>query len=226
MGSQILDLARSSGVPVPRYDLIAEMPSGIAIVQERLPGRAPEHVDRALVESMVATNEQLAGLLAGRPEIPAPPMHLDHSADGFCVHESLERYDDRTRRLLGWVRAVGRSEPSDMTGDDLVHLDFHTGNVLVDAGNEVCGIVDWDGVGRGDRRFALVTLRFDLAAPRHGVDPALQAWFDEMLDDVLESSTLRMYWAHMSLRMVDWAIRHDGPADVTHWLDFAATRAA
>jgi hypothetical protein len=28
-------------------------------------------------------------------------------------------------------------------------------------------------------------------------------------------------WAHMSLRLVDWSIRHLGPADVEAWLDVA-----
>jgi hypothetical protein len=31
--------------------------------------------------------------------------------------------------------------------------------------------------------------------------------------------------AHLSLRMVDWAIRHFAPAEVGHWLDLAEQRA-
>ncbi len=31
-------------------------------------------------------------------------------------------------------------------------------------------------------------------------------------------------WAHMSLRMTDWAIRHFTPSDVNHWLDLAEQR--
>ena len=42
-----------------------------------------------------------------------------------------------------------------------MHLDFHPGNVLVDGGR-VTGVVDWDGAGRGDRLFDLVTLRFEV----------------------------------------------------------------
>jgi hypothetical protein len=29
---------------------------------------------------------------------------------------------------------------------------------------------------------------------------------------------LRAYWAHMSRRLVDWAIRHHGPGDVDRWV--------
>jgi aminoglycoside phosphotransferase (APT) family kinase protein len=107
-----------------------------------------------------------------------------------------------------------------MVGDDLVHLDFHTGNVLTDAGR-ITGIVDWDGIGRGDRRFALVTLRFDAHVRLPGAD---LAWFDELLESTLDPAVLRLYWAHMALRQVDWSIRHHTPADTEHWLDFAETR--
>lgn len=44
---------------------------------------------------------------------------------------------------LRWVREVGAACPKWMDGSDLVHLDFPSGNVLVDAGARVSGIVDW-----------------------------------------------------------------------------------
>ncbi len=51
--------------------------------------------------------------------------------------------------------------PEHLAGDDLVHFDFHPGNVLVGP------------------------------------------------------------WAHMSLRMADWSIRHLSAADTAAWLDVA-----
>jgi aminoglycoside phosphotransferase (APT) family kinase protein len=217
----ILGAARLRGLPVPRYELLVELPAGVGVVQERLPGTPPAVVDRPLLQAMIALNERFAGLLAGRTDVPVPAMHLLESGPGFCVHESLARYDDRTRRLLGWVREVGRAEPAGMTGDDLVHLDYHTGNVLTDESGQLTGIVDWDGIGRGDRRFGLVTLRFDAYWRMPG---ASLGWFDELLDATLDPATLRLYWAHMSLRQVDWAIRHHGPAEVERWLGFGETR--
>ncbi|MFE7137812.1 hypothetical protein ACFVAG_08680 [Streptomyces sp. NPDC057644] len=46
---------------------------------------------------------------------------------------------------------------------------------------------------------------------------------DAVLDAVPED-VLRPAWAHMSLRMVDWAIRHFTPPEVEHWLDLAEQR--
>jgi phosphotransferase family enzyme len=221
--AEILAAARERGLPVPAYDLIAELPDGIGIVQERLPGSPPSVVDRSLLEEMIGLSERFVGLLAGQPDVPVPSMHLLESGQGFSVHESLERYDDRTRRLLGWVHEVGRAAPEPaMRGDDLVHLDYHTGNVLVDDAGQLTGIIDWDGIGRGDRRFGLVTLRFDAWGRRLPDDD--QAWFDELLDATVDAPALRVYWAAMSLRLVDWSIRHHTPPAVEHWLALAETR--
>jgi phosphotransferase family enzyme len=228
---ELLALARAAGIPAPRYELTVRLPDRIAVVQERLPGAPPTQVDLALVEELVAIAGRGAGLLAGRPDVPATELHLLRSGPGFCIHQTLAQYDDRTRRLLDLVRRIGAGHANRMAGDDLVHLDFHAGNVLVDRTGAVTGIVDWDGVGRGDHAFALVTLRFDLAVP--GVDArdrsaraAAARWLDTRIDDLIEPTTLRAYWAHMGLRMVDWAIRHHGPDDVDRWLAVAASRLA
>lgn len=195
-------IARAAGIPAPQYLL-----TGAGwVVQELLPGRPPDTVDDPLLAQLVQLNSRFAGL--GADLEPAPlPLYLTESGPGFCVHESLDRRDGRTRRLLSWVREVG-AETDSMTGADLAHLDFHPGNVLVDGGR-VTGVVDWDGAGRGDRLFDLVTLRFSV--PR----------LDGYLREVVPAGRLRAYWAHMSLRLVDWAIRHHGPSEVDYWLDVA-----
>ncbi|MET9021240.1 aminoglycoside phosphotransferase family protein [Actinopolymorpha sp. NPDC004070] len=220
--AEILAAARARGVPVPAYDLIAEVPDAVAIVQERLPGSPPARDDLRTVQAMVELNERFAGLLAGCTDLEPPDLYLRHSGPGFCLHEPLARYDARTRGLLSWIREVGADDDARMTGDDLVHLDFHAGNVLVDETGAISGIVDWDGIGRGDRRFDLVTLRFGVAS-RNG-DPDAARWLDDVIDRTIEPATLRLYWASMSLRMVDWVIRHYSAAEVDLMLDFAGTR--
>jgi Ser/Thr protein kinase RdoA (MazF antagonist) len=225
----LLTLARGRGIPAPDYALLARLPDRIAVVQELLPGAPPPHVEVPLVEEMIGLTERAAELLSARPDVPAVPLYLLRSGPGFCLHQPLAQYDGRTRMLLDLVRRIGTEHPNTVAGDDLVHTDFHPGNVLVDRTGAITGVVDWDGVGRGDRRLDLVTLRFDMAVP--GADQkersarrAAAQWLDARLDDVLEPALLRAYWAHMSLRLVDWAIRHHGPDDVDRWLTVAATR--
>jgi aminoglycoside phosphotransferase (APT) family kinase protein len=208
----LVAVARAAGLPVARYELTEQLDGAFVVVQELLPGAPPATVDRPLVDAMIALNRRMAGLLADRPHIPAVRLYLRDSGPGFCLHEPLAGYDRRTTRLLAWVREVG-AEHDTADGADLVHMDYHPGNVLVSEGR-ISGLVDWDGAGRGDRHLDLVTLRFDLALRA----PHLGAYLDDLLAHAVPRDRLRAYWAHMGLRLVDWAIRHHGPADVDRWL--------
>lgn len=162
LAARALDIARTSGLPVPRYLNLVETSAGVALLQERLSGHTPDRVADALVAQLIDVVDRLGGLLAGADWMTVSDLYLDHSGPGFCVHESLQRHDRRTRRLLGWVREVGRTHGSHVHGDDLLHLDLHPANVLVDDAGVKLGIIDWDAAGPGDARLGLVTLLFDL----------------------------------------------------------------
>ncbi|MET0417387.1 MAG: phosphotransferase, partial [Actinoplanes sp.] len=141
-------------------------------------------------------------------------LYLDHDGPGFCQHKPLAEHSRRSARLLDHIHAVA-ADGTAMIGDDLVHFDFHPGNVLVHQGT-LTGVIDWDGATRGDRHFDLVTLRFTRTAQT----PDLLGELDERLS-VISDRRRRAYWAHMSLRQVDWSIRHHDPATVEHWLTVA-----
>jgi hypothetical protein len=212
----LLDLARAAGVPTARYELSAHIDGARIVVQQRLPGAPPTTIDAALVHAMIALNLRLTGLLTSHPAMPPAELYLDHDGPGFCLHEPLRRHGKRAARLLDWVHDVAAHLPG-LDGTDLVHFDYHPGNVLVSSGR-ISGVIDWDGAGRGDRRLDLVTLRFDLAWRA----PGLTGPLDERLA-ALEPDRFRAYWAHMSLRQVDWSIRHHDDATVDRWLTIAET---
>ncbi|MFG1703543.1 aminoglycoside phosphotransferase family protein [Nonomuraea sp. M3C6] len=205
--SHLLSVARAAGIPAPKYELVQSR----VIVQELLPGTTPRIPTATTVQRMIEINQRCRGLLAGRPDLPALRLYLRADGPGFCLHGSLREYDSRTRYLLDQVEEIGQAFPDTLEGDDLVHTDFHPENVLVDATGTVTGVIDWDGATRGNADFDLFTLRFDLAhrAPELHVD--------------VPGTVALVSWAHMSLRMVDWAIRHFTASDVTVWLDIAHT---
>jgi hypothetical protein len=207
-------LARQAGLPVPEYELTADLGSAFVVVQELCPGAAPTVIDRPLLDSLIALNACFAGLLAPLDRPPVD-LYLRVSGPGFCVHESLAEYSRRAARVLDWVREVGTVR-NYADGPDLVHVDYHPGNILVSNGR-ITAILDWDGVARGDRMLDLVTLRFDLAWRA----PALTDFMDDLLTQTVPAERLRAYWAHMSLRLVDWAIRHHTSAEVDLWLSTA-----
>jgi Phosphotransferase enzyme family len=214
---QLTEAARRAGVPAPRYELIAELPSAVAIVQELLPGSVPDRMSRRTLESMTELNRRCRGLLAGRADLPPPPLYLLTDGPGFCLHQPMAGYSRRTARLLAAVTEIGAAVPASLAGTDLVHFDFHPGNILTSRHGTVTGVVDWDGANRGNGHLDLVLLRFDLARWH----PRLGRELDPLLAGRVPDEVARACWAHVSLRLVDWSIREHTDADVTAWLDVA-----
>jgi aminoglycoside phosphotransferase (APT) family kinase protein len=216
----VMAAARSAGYPAPAVELAVQVGDAVALVWELLPGTPPSYVTSDLLDQALALNEQQADLLADRPTVPQINLYLTTDGPGFCLHEPLRAHSARTRALHRWISSVGASHPLCLAGADAVHCDYQPTNILADQGL-ITGVVDWDGAARGDRRLDLVTLRFGLHATP--ADPAATQRLDRILDD-LPDQALAPLWAHMSLRMTDWAIRHFSPADVDHWLDLAEQR--
>jgi len=221
--ADVLDLARSRGLPVPRHELTVELDHGaVAVVQERMTGTQAAHVDADVVDALVAVNDRFAGLLAERPDVPVPRLNLSRAGAIDPRHEMVDRYSDRSRRLLRRIREIGAASPAEMTGTDLVHPDFTVPNVLFDDVGRVTGVVDWNnGAARGDRHFALVKLLFDLtwdAASPAGGHQHVQADATDRLEMLLHQTIapqlLQLYWAHWTLTMLSWTIPSGDPAVV------------
>ncbi|MGW1429229.1 phosphotransferase [Streptomyces sp. NPDC002431] len=211
---------RERGYPCPSTELALQVDDAVVLVQELLPGAPPDVLDHDGLDRALALNAAQAGLLAGRTDVPRVPLYLREDGPGYCLHEPLRRHSARGAALEERIRSVGAAHPPVLAGDDVVHLDFHHGNLLAVDGS-VTGVVDWDGAGRGDHRFDLVTLRFGLHAGEQ--PPGVVRRLDEILD-ALPEDVLLPCWAHMSLRMTDWAVRHFPPEQVERWLELAEQR--
>lgn len=165
---------------------------------------------------------EISGALEGG-QVGAARVRWPDGREGVLkLHGPLRRFGADTAELEARIARVGGERGSEaeyegtLPGDDVVHQDFHPGNMLSLDG-KVTGVIDWDGAGRGDAGFDLVTLRFGIhpaGAPRAVVER-----LDAMPPDVL-----RLAWAHMSLRMTDWAIRHFPSDEVGTWVALARQR--
>lgn len=219
----VLGALRAAGYPAPAAELVVPAGDGaaaIAVVWELLPGQPVRELTAGLLGQALRLIELHAGRLAGHREVPPFRLYLSGDGPGFCLHGPLRDGTARARRLHRWITEVAARHPSDiLDGDDAVHGDFQAANFLSDGAG--LRVVDWDGACRGDRRLDLVTLRFGM----HGLpaDPAAVRQADDLLD-AIPARTLEPLWAHLSLRMADWSIRHFSPADTEHWLDLAETR--
>ncbi|MEV5199245.1 phosphotransferase [Streptomyces sp. NPDC053720] len=216
----VCEVLRGRGYPCPSTELALQVDGAVVLVQQLLPGAPVELLDHRGLDQALALNESQSGLLAGHGDIPSMNLYLLDDGPGYCLHGPPRRHSRRSAALEHRIRSVGAGHPPRLAGDDVVHQDFHHGNLLAVDGT-VTGVIDWDGAGRGDRRFDLVTLRFGLHAREQA--PGVVRRLDDILD-ALPEDVLRPCWAHMSLRMTDWAIRHFAPGDVEHWLDLAERR--
>jgi aminoglycoside phosphotransferase (APT) family kinase protein len=230
--AEVLAYVHDRGLPVPRHHLVVDLADGVVFVQERLPGAPPRRLTAATVDAMVEINDRFAGALAARPDVPVRPLFLDRGGDPHPRHEVLAEHGPRSRRVLDEILRIGKREPHEMAGTDLVHVDLTAANVLFDENGTVTGVVDWNlGAYRGDRLFALVKTRFDrewfIRSPdADPVEDAAVAHLDEILADRIPPATLRMYWAHWMLYQLYWAIR-SAPSEVVDWhLEMAESRLA
>ncbi|HEX3811670.1 MAG TPA: phosphotransferase [Mycobacteriales bacterium] len=230
--AEILALAKSRGLPVPRHDLVVQLADGgTAVVQERLPGRHIRQVDVAMVDALVEMNDRFAGLLSGRPDVPRPSLCLRRSAEHRPRHELLDRYSARTREMLQLIQEIGDEVPDHIAGDDLLHVDYARGNVLSDENGRITGVVDWNlGVARGDRLLALVSLRSDLQwsalfpEGAGGVERAAIDHLDRILEARIDLTTLRAYWAFWTLMKLDGLIEENAPRAIELFLDLGFRR--
>ncbi len=218
----IVGILRAAGYPAPATELVAPAGTGVVTVQELRPGTEVSHLNLNLLDQALELNRLQTGVLAGHAQIEPMKLYLASDGGGFCLHEPLRQHSDRTAALERWIHGIGAAYPDYLAGDDAVHCDFQPANILVSDGR-ITGVIDWDGPARGDCRLDLVTLRFGVHAIR--CDPEVVRTLDQLLES-FPAEILLPAWAHMSLRMVDWAIRHFTAADVEHWLDLAEQRAS
>lgn len=218
---ELMGVARDAGQPVPAYEaVVAVGPLGTAVLQERAAGRLPDAANAGLVERLLELARAREGLLAGTQfSRRTTPLYLTSPGPGYCLHEPLRRHSSRSAALLEVIRAVGATGDN-LAGDDLVHFDYHLGNVLVDPAqpDEVTAILDWDGARAGVVSLDLAILAFDLT--RRG-SPELRRRVEAEMTARTDPALAARLWAHVSLRLVDWAIRHDGPDGIAHWLTVA-----
>lgn len=208
---------RRRGYPAPEYIGVGESGGSIFTLQRRLPGQtlhrgpglAPAPGLFAAVLPSLLTAIELQRDAGDLAQPPWPGWLLDtieNGGDGYCLHATM-RQDPRTAALLRRLQTLARRNRRDEARmQDVVHFDMNPANILR-AGGRLTGVVDWnipfDGGAQGDRGFDIATLLFytyDIGQTREAL------W-----ERALELSGLAwttVYLCHLSLRQVEWSLRH------------------
>ncbi len=217
----LISVLRARGYPAPEILQLIDCGSRVAVLQQRLNGRAPKHVDQALLLDLLEVHAGQHDVLA-EPGGSADELYLERDGPGFCLHRPLAEYSPATAALLGRITEIARSTPADVgRGSDIVHGDFQPTNVLVGGpgARQVAGVVDWTGARPGDAGLDLVTLGFFL--DRAAAPAGCRALLRERIAARVRPHAGLAFAAHMALRQVDWVIRHDDTAEVDAWLAVA-----
>lgn len=217
----MMDLAQASGVPLPAYEAIVPLPDGaIAVVQEQIIGATPKHVTVELVDQLIDVTECLRHVVTETEYAgTSMPLHLRSDGPGFCLHGPLRNFNSTTSALLDKIEASVDKDDDQLEAIDVVHFDFHVGNVLVDpqTPGRIAAVVDWGGAAPGRVELDLAILAFDLTRRAPG---RVQQRVEQHLLKNADEQTIRKVWAHASLRLLDWTIRHH-PKDIDHWVTVA-----
>jgi len=216
--ADLVSIARASGVPAPAYEDVVALPGGgVVVLQEFIEGQRPVPARRLITDLLVLSEHRRSALRGTDHSAQPASLYLTGDGPSYCLHGPLRDHSRPTRRLIDWIETIGQSDGDVLPGDDLVHFDYHPGNMLAapDDPSRIVAILDWDTASNGDVAIDAVNLALDLVL--YGTDASLVDQIVDHLYQTTPDSVLRRCWAHGLLRLVDWRIRHS-PSDDLSWL--------
>jgi hypothetical protein len=220
-GARACSYLAGLGYPVPQTIAVGVAAGRAYTLRTELPGAQLSPDDGRHAERLIQLVElQAGGARAADVDIGDWPASVVdpvlHGGPGFCLLETMRAHSHETAQLLGRLQDLADAAHASLPDTaDILHYDFNPANILVD-GDEVSGVVDWEGARAGDLAFDLATLLFyvyDAPAAR----AALWAW----LRVHRPRAVIAAYLAHIILRQVEWSLRLHAPALGRGYLDRA-----
>ena len=210
--------------PVPRQELF-DIRGCLLITQELLPGEPVETLTHELLDQLFELHHARLGL--ARPADGSPcAYHLIETlavgGRGYCLHEPLRNHDRRTADLIDRVEKLATAvDPNELSGHDIVHWDWHPGNLL-EVDGQVRAVIDNDFVTTGDAAFDLVTVA--ITSLQVVCEDGVRDRIDSAAFSGLSPQRRQAYEAHLLLRLIDWAIRAQRSEDIEFWVHEAQAR--
>ncbi|HUA34410.1 MAG TPA: aminoglycoside phosphotransferase family protein [Candidatus Binataceae bacterium] len=217
VAADITKTLRSLDYPAPQYELIGSFEEDRYAIQELMPGA--RLLDRELTPQIISRLVELTRIQRGRSDSPNAQWKAELKrslTEGFQDYCRLDALREDSPDFLQFLQGIVEANlDAPHPANDIVHWDFHQGNILVE-GNRVTGVVDWDGVRTGDASFDLATLLFYLYP-----HPEVRKPFH---DEALAHSSrgaFQIYLAHMIIRQLDWSIRNHPPPTLAYFRGIA-----
>jgi hypothetical protein len=189
------------------------------VLQDFMPGEPVEEFGHPLLDRLLALHQGRLGLARAHDPSQWPAglvKTLTTGGEGYCLHDSLRRYDERTASLVTRIETFGHGiDQGAFVGRDVVHWDLHPGNLL-QVGGTLSAVVDSDFALVGDARFDLVMLALTSLTVR--CDRGVQGRLFAAAFDGLADLQKQAYLGHLFLRFLDWPIRRGARDEIDFWL--------
>ena len=205
--------------PVPRQDLV-DSNNVLFVSQELMAGDTVTEMTHGLVDDLLRLHQSRLGIASeleaaswGQEQIDI----LTTGGEGYCMHQPLHDYDDRTRRIVLRIEEIGHSlRPEELAAHDIVHADLHTGNMLQTDGR-LAAVIDLDFATAGDAGFDLVFLA--AASLEVTAEAGVRTRLFEAVEDNVDARRRLAYAGNLVLRLLDWPIRKGRTEEVEFWLE-------
>ncbi|MEQ7125794.1 aminoglycoside phosphotransferase family protein [Actinopolymorpha sp. B11F2] len=180
----LVALLRERGYPAPRYLDVGVVDADVYTVQEYLSGSVPDRLTPTTASELVR--------LWRTHEGAAPPAADNQWGRALIARvqrgEELRSATKDPQVLAVLDRALevaAAADPEVFRVGDIVHGDFHLGNLLVGDGG-IAAVFDWEGARAGDSRADLLRM-YAVAATWERADSEVVALLRKELDDTTPS---------------------------------------
>ena len=211
-------LRTEAGWPVPQQHTV-DAPGCLFVLQSFVDGRPIRILTSGLADELLRLHGRRLELGedgAGCAWAQRLVRTLVEGGRTYCLHESLRGYDARTAALVEEIEAFGaRVDPDDLRAHDIVHWDWHLGNLLA-RGDRLSAVVDTDFCAIGDAAFDLVALA--LSSSTVTCASGMRRNLFHLALDPLSPARRTAYLGHLFIRVLDWPIRRGSDDEVDHWL--------
>jgi thiamine kinase-like enzyme len=211
-------LRTEAGWPVPEQRTV-EAPGCLLVLQAFVAGHPIRNLKPVVADELLRLHGRRLALGeydAGKRWAQRLIRTLVEGGQAYCLHESLRGYDARTAALVEEIEVFGTElDPDDFRARDIVHWDFHLGNLLTQNGR-LSAIVDTDFCVVGDAAFDLATLA--LSTSTVTCASRLRRELFRLALDPLPPVRRTAYLGHLFIRFLDWPIRRGSDGEVEHWL--------
>ena len=221
----IIEHVRARGYPTPRYlHYGADADGRRYTVQELASGAPLGTLSPETVEVMLALNARHADVHIPTTQDWARYAYATVFDGESGWAETMRTHSTESAAL--WRALLEMVEPYrgvKLCDGDLVHSDFHEGQVLMEHG-EVSAVVDFENAGKGTRVQDLMTLLmyayFDdlIGKPVVRADEVRRRIWDYALE-VRGPGEMAICMVSGIIGMVEWSVRHNDPRDVTAFLE-------